>query len=507
MASKNGPLIVLQEFYKSFHFNVIRTDHKFRMYISSDMLGLLVLVESDDGVHWHSTRTKGHIWARQIKENLPRFLQMKGHMHEMSLEEQQTKLKMLATVDSEKVSLIGITGRSFSPVMNPKGQGHGYLAASGCAPHFFSQYLNNGKPTEKSPDIQTTEWEDICGYKSVDGIAWERVPGKQGIRSANLSNPDLTQAAIAPGPSDSTLHISSGTHGLHLTSRYEFVIGELNKSAMFHWRGVRGIRTLVANSTNLNTTFWRLGNAWRLDAELGTQEHFRRMIYQVSTTQYAGVHFGLMDVLEWPRCMQPNPKHGCEGRGDVNRIYISTSRDGIHFDLRWIYASQPLHSPDEGQWNSGVISPAAQFVTFGGFHWVYYRACGVGHDTLYLQPEANDTCAIGLMKYRQDGLAHLTTTKADIWSIVRTRWFRLQGQDLIVNVDFKGVDGVLEVVIISNGTREIVEKSKHHTTGGIDLKIEWASVTGDLSAHVLKVIQVEFRLRSADLLAFQVVAS
>ena len=39
---------------------------------------------------------------------------------------------------------------------------------------------------------------------------WSRLPGELGIRFAKDSNPDMSQAAIAPGPSDSWIHISSG---------------------------------------------------------------------------------------------------------------------------------------------------------------------------------------------------------------------------------------------------------------------------------------------------------
>ena len=58
--------------------------------------------------------------------------------------------------------------------------------------------------------IITWEWEDICAYRSIDGIDWHRLPGHQGIRFANTSNIDLSQAAIAPGPTDSALHIGTG---------------------------------------------------------------------------------------------------------------------------------------------------------------------------------------------------------------------------------------------------------------------------------------------------------
>ena len=88
----------------------------------------------------------------------------------------------------------------------------------------------------------------------------------------------------------------------------------------------------------------------------------------------------------------------------------------------------------------GSSSPAAEFVTGGGFHWLYYRGCDVGHDNLHLDNVSDGACAIGLLRFRQDGLAYLTTRDAnpDVWAVVRTRWFELQGSTLLVNVDFKG---------------------------------------------------------------------
>ena len=58
--------------------------------------------------------------------------------------------------------------------------------------------------------VITWEWEDICAYRSLNGVEWHRLPGHQGIRFANTSNIDNSQAAIAPGPTDSALHISTG---------------------------------------------------------------------------------------------------------------------------------------------------------------------------------------------------------------------------------------------------------------------------------------------------------
>jgi len=324
------------------------------------------------------------------------------------------------------------------------------------------------------------------------------------MRPHNTSKPDLSQAGVAPGPTDSYLQLQSGTHSqFQLTTRYEFSIGEEDTPGAYHWRGIRGIRTLVTNSSNLSHARWALANAWALDMEYGQHEHLRRMIYQVTSTLYAGVYFGFLDVLEWPR-----DESAQLPQGDVNRIYVGTSRDGINFDLRWIYAAQPLHEPEPLDWDRGVTTPAAEFVTAHGYHWLYYRGCSKTHDRCgdcmrnkWLHNTSCHGCHVGLLKFRQDGMLHLSTSSAAAWGTVTTRWFILRGRQIEVNVEFWGAKGTLEARIASNTSGVIM--SKQHMTGGLHVILEWEGAT-NVAQFFNHLVMLKFRLKAANLYAFQV---
>ena len=125
------------------------------------------------------------------------------------------------------------------------------------------------------------------------------------------------------------------------------------------------------------------------------------------------------------------------------------SRDGLHFDLRWIYsgearATPPHHTPPyslagcikvlvqpdaEGKPRNGSgahdfqsMRPAAQFVTHNDQHWLYYESCPNQHERRYL-----GGCHIRLATFRLDGLSFLAPKDERRPGHMTTRVFRLQG--------------------------------------------------------------------------------
>jgi len=103
------------------------------------------------------------------------------------------------------------------------------------------------------------------------------------------------------------------------------------------WREVRGVR--ISSNPHL-----RLDGEpkafdedvhWIFDRE-GKSEHLRRQVYSLQVTPMAEerVYVGLLNVLEWPKLMNPS-KHP-PFLYDTMRTYLATSRDGIHFDTDFV---------------------------------------------------------------------------------------------------------------------------------------------------------------------------
>jgi len=96
---------------------------------------------------------------------------------------------------------------------------------------------------------------------------------------------------------------------------------------------------------------WKTESLFYLDAEHGPDESWRRQLYGLGVTRYGDFHIGLFTVLEWPK--DADPSEDVAGGSDVTRIYVGFSRDGVHFDLSWIYAGQEfLPAGDSGAWDA-----------------------------------------------------------------------------------------------------------------------------------------------------------
>ena len=69
---------------------------------------------------------------------------------------------------------------------------------------------------------------------------------------------------------------------------------------------------------------------------------------------------------------------------------------------------------------------------------------------------------------------------------------------------FSGPDGALEVEVIGNATGQATLNSKLHTRPGTNVVIEWADGSSAFANQRYNLVQLEFRLKYADLFAFQI---
>ena len=111
------------------------------------------------------------------------------------------------------------------------------------------------------------------------------------------------------------------------------------------WREVRGIRFETSPSLDDPSSTFTPVTEWYLDRE-GKQERCRRQLYGLTHTYYAGLYIGLAIVLEYPRVLSEDfnnktgrPELNFEVRHeyDVLNVYLTTSRNGIDWDLSWLY--------------------------------------------------------------------------------------------------------------------------------------------------------------------------
>jgi len=247
---------------------------------------------------------------------------------------------------------------------------------------------------------------------------------------------------------------------------------------------------------------WTYRTVVYLDAEYGLDENYRRQVYALGVTKYDGLYIGLFTVLEWPKDESSDPT------ADVTRIYYGSSRDGIHFDLRWIYAGEWLVGPDQhGKPRNGAsydyqsMRPAAQLVTHGGLHWLYYESCPNQHERRYL-----GGCEIRLARFQRDMLSYLASHSPG-WGSVVTKAFRVEGSRLEVGVNVAST-GAAKVAILNRNGEAIagftcmeavdVESGPHSL-------VLW-SHGSSLTALRGTLVQLKFFLHDAELFAFQILA-
>jgi len=215
---------------------------------------------------------------------------------------------------------------------------------------------------------------------------------------------------------------------------------------------------------------------------------------------YEGVYFAPMNVYTMDRSdFFDGFDYETRHEKDVIDIYVGTSRDGMNFDKRWIYARKPLvpRGP-AGSFDKDCVFPPSQFVTHKDEHWIFYGAASERHYSI------GRDMKIGLAKLRLDGFICLEAK--DKPGTVVTKPFNLEGLRLEVNVDARA--GRVQVEILDENGKAIPGFSgkdalEYQAVDDLRLKPAWKN-DKDLSTLKGKVVRIRVRLRNARLYAFQI---
>jgi hypothetical protein len=266
---------------------------------------------------------------------------------------------------------------------------------------------------------------------------------------------------------------------------------------------VRGTRSMTNADLKGRPTNWKLVREWKFDKE-GKGETKRRQIYATTCWIYEGAYFALLSVYEYPGDVSEGKTTDTKKRHerDVMNFYIATSRDGGSWDLRWVYAGQPLvpRGPG-GAFDQDIVLPASTIVTHADKHWIYYAGGNERHGTEEVR--FNRRHAIGLATLRLDGFVALAAGEKP--GTVVTRPFKLEGSKLLVNVGAGAGDVAVE--LLDEAHRPIASHSgKAAAVGkGID-ELRWQPrwKGADLSRLKGRTVRLKFTLRNARLYSFQV---
>ena len=296
------------------------------------------------------------------------------------------------------------------------------------------------------------------------------------------------------------------------------------------WREIRGIQAVMTHhrmadrpSRNGVTTIANR-TEWYLD-RLGKVERFRRQAYSVTLTPYTeDLWLGLACVIEWAKDLSEpvGPNEPAFERDTLN-TYLVTSRDGIHVDLGWIYAQQPLLPKDgkrQSDWDSGLIMPSAQIITREHEHRLYFEARhgSLHHENRYSHgtPQVPRNLAkIGTAAWPRERLAGIRVARTGAVGMLLTKRFALEGDTLVIDVDTADECGnvTIEVLDAMGGTlpgRSQAEAIPIRSHDG-RVVVEWSDpvtrVAESLGVRVAlqSLIQLRFHLAGgAKLYAFQI---
>ena len=226
---------------------------------------------------------------------------------------------------------------------------------------------------------------------------------------------------------------------------------------------------------------------------------------------YENIYFGLMHVLT------AGDLTGSEGtitvadpdkrpETDVIDYYLGTSRNGMDFDKRWIYARKPFipRWPDRS-FDKAMLQPSSQIITRADEHLIYYTG-------QYSQHHCPDSAK------RQPGKIGLATLPLDRFicqqaesqlGTIVTKPFQLEGDILQVNVDARGGRFYVEILDAEDESIPGFTVNEVKIFGGVDelrLKPQWKN-NKNLSSLKGKTIRLKFYLYNAKLYAFQIITS
>jgi len=447
------------------------------------------------------------------------------------------RVKVASDSNVLKVGMGRFVGDVLVPCSDPR---HGYVAGLQCLHRkvWISTAAGRCHDAERAGRMVCSKsflgsWLDICIAYSSNGISWQSItnpdPDNENSTGGTVANTELEVPydhldhlaikapplkeyfklpdAVVQGPADSYVQVlppassaekkegePGSMKGYVLFARRNFPTAWPEHARK--WRGARGLRILNNPAEDLRTapSSWILKAEMYLDMQWGQYEVHRRQVYGLTVTRYAGVHIGLMGVLEWPRHMH--------GPGDLLGSFLSTSRDGVHFDLRWVYKGEPLiRRGPPGRFDAGCIQAKAQFVTTGGHHWVFFFGRPGRHDQ-----HQGDSTAIGLGRWRQDGFAYLIAGEEA--GVVTTRPFVVhhEATSLEVNIMLGSQANVAMEVLDAQSGKALSGFDRGNfkpfqAPGGLNEKVWWYN-QNVATLRGLRIV-IRFHMLHARLYAFQ----
>lgn len=260
---------------------------------------------------------------------------------------------------------------------------------------------------------------------------------------------------------------------------------------------VRGTRDMVNPDLGTDIDAWTTVREWVLDQEPG--DPARRQMYSFNGWVYEGIQFGLIWSFEWADDMSEGPTdlYRRHERSIMN-AYLATARGDEPWNLRWVYANEPLipRGP-AGSFDSDSVQPAPNIVTWNDRHWIYY--CG------HPERHAHGPGAIGLATLPLDRFVALGPT--DKKGLFTTKPLDLEGPALEINADAS--EGEIYVEVLRGDGRVIEGFSRGCAfpikgADGLRIRPRWKEHP-TLAPLVGKTVRLRFHMKEARIYAFQIV--
>ena len=311
------------------------------------------------------------------------------------------------------------------------------------------------------------------------------------------------------------------------------------------WRDIRGHRMLLNRNLHKTPGVWEPVKDWFLDLS-GNAESHAHHIYALTSTRLGSLHLGLATILKYPRdCGEGglDTTHARHDR-DVSEVHLVTSRNGVHWDLRWIYTAPPLiRRGPIASWDSGCMCAANQIITVNGSHWLFYSGTNERHHHIGMpafvanSKEFNSLSnmsttksewhrklskvsgSIGLAMLPTNQLVGFSPTTPDLSATLMTHAFISEGEYLILNARLEPGGYVVvhllheqEVVAtnapISADNQVNMWCQPKCTTNGVCASVQSVSLQPCVQKSVITLIdqpvELKFVIFKATLFSFQI---
>eukprot|EP00747_Dinoflagellata_sp_TGD_P031024 gnl/TRDRNA2_/TRDRNA2_135021_c0_seq1.p1 gnl/TRDRNA2_/TRDRNA2_135021_c0~~gnl/TRDRNA2_/TRDRNA2_135021_c0_seq1.p1 ORF type:complete len:574 (-),score=42.08 gnl/TRDRNA2_/TRDRNA2_135021_c0_seq1:155-1777(-) len=193
------------------------------------------------------------------------------------------------------------------------------------------------------------------------------------------------------------------------------------------WREIRGVAQLSAHADSISSLpSFTNESEWYLD-RYGKDEFRRRQVYALSRTKYSDMYIGIVQMYEFA--------YGSSGGTDIMRPYLITSRDGKRFNLDWLRRKPLIPLGRRNEFDHGVILTAADWVTQGGYHWLYYSGWNVQHER-----KSNAEARIGAVRWEQDRLIEVAPGDGMNIGWLLTHVFLIPQETQCFRIDARGTE-------------------------------------------------------------------